>query len=243
MQRMAIQDSQLLHERIQRFAPHAITVCEIGCATGELLSALSDRGYSVSGYELSSVTSEIARTKGLAVTAGPITAEGPKFDVIFMRHVLDHTRDPIEQISTIAKRLNRRGLAILAVPNGAGLGFRLLGEYWFWYIPPAHLWYFTAASLIYFFGKSSLKPVHQFTQKGDANNLFLELGLGAARWGRKLFRGAAGELIPARPEQMPTQGSIRRALQRSTDVLYSPFSPAVDRAGLGDELWMIGRLT
>lgn len=244
MQHMAQQESRLLHRWIQEFAPDARTVCEVGCATGNLLDEMRTLGYEVSGYELSWLTSEIARQKDLDVTTGTITPGGPKVDVIFLRHVLDHTLHPDSQMEAVAQCLNPGGLVILGVPNANGPSFRLFGEYWFWFIPPAHLWYFTPASLRHFAARNGLSTILEMTQQGDANNLILEFGLAPARWIRKLLKpnGANnGELIPTRPEQTEYRGPARRYLNKITDAIYRPLGWILHPRGLGDELWVIAQ--
>lgn len=239
-------DANLIQEWLTEYAPSAQTVCEVGCARGHLLHELCRRGYKVKGYELSSVTSAFAREKlGIDVTTGEVTADGPGFDVILMRHVLEHTPDPIRQIRALAERLRPEGLLILAVPNGAGLAFRMLGEYWTWYVPPAHLWYFTARSLKRLLSDNGLELLLQETRRGDANNLILELGLGAARWIRAAVSGVtvAPGLVPQRPEDLGRSGWSRRSLNNLTNLLYFPFGVALHYAGLGDELWLVARKT
>jgi 2-polyprenyl-3-methyl-5-hydroxy-6-metoxy-1,4-benzoquinol methylase len=234
-------DIGLIEGWIKQHAPQARTVCEIGCATGNLLHELSLRGYHVSGFELSSVTSEIARRSfGLDVTTGTFRADGPQFDVILIRHVLEHTVDPVDQINAIAKRLASGGLLIIAVPNGKGIGFRMLGEYWTWYVPPAHLWYFSSRNLQNLCARAGLKQTVTMTRQGDANDPILEVGLGIARWARSLIVGSNnGSLVPQTPEELPTNGALRRGVATVTKVVAMPLSLILNPAGGGDELWLV----
>jgi SAM-dependent methyltransferase len=241
----AARDADLIQGWITRHAPAARSVCEVGCATGHLLAELGSRGYRVKGFELSSVTSEFAREKlGIDVTTGVLPADGPQFDVILMRHVLEHTPDPLDQIRTIEKRLAPGGLIILAVPNGSGAGFRLLGEFWTWYVPPAHLWYFTNRSLRRLLTDQGLSPVFEITRRGDANNLIMELGLGAARRVRaSIAPPNSDELVPQSPETLPGSGWFRRGLSQITNLAAFPLELVLHPSGLGDELWLVARKT
>src|SRR5262249_3091102 len=119
---------------------------------------------------------------GLDVVTGEFTPDGDGFDVVVMRHVLEHTRDPQAQLEAARQRLVPGGALILAVPNASGLASRVLGQYWSWYIPPAHIWYFTRPSLRRLLERTQLQPIAVATQQGDAGNPCWELLLGFGRW-------------------------------------------------------------
>jgi SAM-dependent methyltransferase len=232
------QGAQIARELARR-APGARTVCEVGCAGGWVLQELRRRGYTVKGYELSAATSRLARdAHGLDVVTGEFTPDGEPFDVILMRHVLEHTRDPLAQIAAAAARLTDGGTLFIAVPNGAGASSRLLGQYWSWFIPPAHIWYFTPRSLRALLGKAGLEPRWMQTRQGDANNPIVEAAAGVARWLRRRPSGAAGARagVPAR-EAIANRGRLR-GLITAANVVLAPIGAAMSVVGLGDELWI-----
>ena len=220
-----------------RLSPNARHLCEVGCSGGWVLDELRRRGYAVKGYEVSAATARIAREQhGLDVVTGEFTAEGERFDIILMRHVLEHTTDPLAQIRAASARLEPGGTLVLAVPNEGGISSRLLGQYWSWYIPPAHIWYFTEASLRALTARHGLTLRWSETRQGDANNPGVELAIGLARRLRAgtrtavLPRAAGGEVLA---KQRPAA-----AVTRAANVMLHPVSAIVSAAGLGDELWI-----
>ena len=222
---------------IQQWAPQARRLCEVGCSGGWALHELQRRGYTVKGYELSAATSRIAREElGLDVVTGEFTAAGETFDVVVMRHVLEHTTDPLAQLSAVAARLAPGGTLLLAVPNDGGIGSRLLGQYWSWYIPPAHIWYFTADSMRALAGRVGLDVRSIETRQGDANNPGVELAAGATRWLRQRTRSARP--APAAAGEVLGQPGWRGSVIRGANLALAPLSAVVSLAGLGDELWV-----
>lgn len=222
----------------RRFAPGAATVCEVGCSGGWALKALQRRGYTVKGYELSATTSRLARERlGLDVVTGEFTAAGEPFDVVVMRHVLEHTLSPVDQLAAAAARLTRGGLLFVVVPNGASLSSRLLGQHWSWYIPPAHLWYFTTASLTRLVGAAGLVVRDSGSRQGDANSPPVELAWGMARWMRQQRHAAAVGAATSAPERLRTKGALSRIV-RAANVVLIPVSAGIGAFGLGDELWL-----
>jgi len=226
-----------------RLAPRAATVCEVGCSGGWALKALQRRGYTVKGYELSATTSRLAREHlGLDVVTGEFTAAGEPFDVIVMRHVLEHTLSPLGQLAAAAARLTPGGLLLVVVPNGASLSSRLLGQHWSWYIPPAHIWYFTAASLTRLVGAAGLAVRELESRQGDANSPPVELAWGMARWMRQQRRTAAVVAAASSPERLRTHGPLSRIV-RAANVVMMPVSAGIGAFGLGDELWLAAART
>jgi SAM-dependent methyltransferase len=243
--RILAQADHLIRE-LKRYAPDARTLCEIGCSAGWLLNELRFRGYRVKGYELSVATSRLARDNfGLDVVTGEFTGDGECFDAILMRHVLEHTRDPLAQLVAAARRLKPGGTLFLAVPNGGGLASRVLGQYWSWYIPPAHIWYFTRPSLYCFLERVGLDSISITTRDGDAGTPCLELAVGLARCVRAtITRTAASPDMRRLGSGLGSQTAflnqrLRLALIRAAAVTFAPIGSIFARAGLADELWAV----
>ena len=234
-----------LARAFERWAAGGRRVCEVGCAGGWVLKELERRGYTVKGYELSAATSRLAReTLGLDVVTGEFTREGEAFDIVLMRHVLEHTRDPFAQIEAAAGRLADGGTLFIAAPNGAGASSRLLGQYWSWYIPPAHIWYFTAASLRALVERAGLQTRWVETRQGDANNPLVEIAAGVARRlrGRRNAGTPAAAARREEREALANRGP-HRSLVAAANIIFAPVSFAVSAIGLGDELWIAATKT
>jgi SAM-dependent methyltransferase len=228
----------------ERWAAGARRVCEVGCAGGWVLKELERRGYTVKGYELSAATSRLARdTLGLDVVTGEFTPHGEPFDIVLMRHVLEHTRDPLAQIEAAAARLADGGTLFIAAPNGAGASSRLLGQYWSWYIPPAHIWYFTPASLRALVERAGLQTRWVETRQGDANNPLVEIAAGVARRLRGTGRGGPPAAAPGEAREALANRGPHRGLVAAANTILAPVSFAVSAVGLGDELWIAATKT
>ena len=70
-----------------------------------------------------------------------------RYDLIVLRHVLEHTHRPVELLTRLGARLTNRGMLYVEVPNldaGCALVF---GRNWKgWYVP-RHIFHYTRASL------------------------------------------------------------------------------------------------
>jgi len=86
----------------------AATILDAGCATGGLLTALQEFGFSgVSGLDPSARCAEACRDRGFEAYVGSIgaaPAHMPKFDCLVLSHVLEHVYD-IPAFFTAARRL------------------------------------------------------------------------------------------------------------------------------------------
>jgi SAM-dependent methyltransferase len=125
-------------------------VLDIGTATGDLLLALRDRGFtSVHGVEPSPEAARRAReTHGLDVIAGDTrTARsfGVGFAVVSLVAVLEHIVDPRPALVEIASLLRADGLLYLVVPDVSRFSDLIDAPYQEFSVE--HINYFTSASL------------------------------------------------------------------------------------------------
>lgn len=74
-------------------------------------------------------------------------AETLGFDVIFCRHVLEHSLDPVDTIRNLTRRLNKGGCLIIEVPNVNSVWGKIFGKYYFAYYLPRHLFHFDVTTL------------------------------------------------------------------------------------------------
>jgi SAM-dependent methyltransferase len=98
-------------------------VLEIGCGTGQTLSALESVGFRVYGIDSSTPRVNLARqiirgpVLALAVERLDQSSFGTSFDLVIGHHVLEHLFDPNELFGAVRKVLRPGGLLFLAVPN------------------------------------------------------------------------------------------------------------------------------
>jgi SAM-dependent methyltransferase len=107
---------------------------DVGCAAGFLLDEARRRGWETRGVEVSRFASEYARRElNLDVFTGSLDAAKlpeQEFDAVVLYFVLEHLRDPLALLQEIHRILKPRGLLSVAVPNIAGLYFRLNRDAW-----------------------------------------------------------------------------------------------------------------
>jgi SAM-dependent methyltransferase len=121
-------------------------VLDIGCGDGAFLRRLVAAGWTgpVHGFEPGHAAAERARARGLVIeekTFEQLDAEA-EFDLIVMRHVIEHVREPRAVLDRVHRALKGGGLAYIATPDERALSARLFGRYWHGYDPPRHLWVF-----------------------------------------------------------------------------------------------------
>lgn len=121
---------------------------EIGCSTGELLTAASP-AFEATGVEADAQTSARARTRGLHCVTGTLfDAQLPTehFDAAVLYHVIEHLPSPVTAMRELQRIVKPAGWLVLEAPNIETIWFRLLGPRWRQFIPD-HLYFFSPATL------------------------------------------------------------------------------------------------
>lgn len=127
------------------------TLLDVGSGEGRFLARMRGLGWKVQGVESDGRAVEVARRNhGLEVVEADIAeANLPEgaFDVVTLRHVLEHVPDPVALLTGVHRTLRPGGLLVLLTPNVDSLGHRLLGEGWRGLEPPRHLYLFSKRTL------------------------------------------------------------------------------------------------
>ncbi len=209
---------------VERLCPARGRLLEFGASYGHSLALARDRGWEVTGVELSPTASEYARAHfGLTVfncdlADAPLTEAS--FDAIVGWHVLEHVRDPRDQLLRLARLLKPGGVLALRVPNIASFGARAAGEWWPWMCPPAHLWFFSSQTLPRLLRDCGFEVNEVRTLRGDGNNLY-QYALMAA--GNRLNNLRLRLRSRASPRPRATgQGGIREGFHRHHCARPSP---------------------
>lgn len=109
---------------VDPLAPKRGELLDIGCGTGNFLSAARAAGYQVTGIELDGNAAAFAKEKiglsgvfPLSVSEFARQYSGKKFDVISFFEVLEHQAEPGEFVENVSSCLRPRGYIALSVPN------------------------------------------------------------------------------------------------------------------------------
>ena len=150
---------------------------EIGCGRGYFLKIAKEQGWNVTGVEISEDASDFAKSKlNLNVVSGELLdAKFPdkEFDVVIMRHSLEHVSNPSEVLDEISRILGRGGgLLRITGPHIYIIASKLCGKAWEWLSPPAHLYFFSPSTLKQILQKYGFGILQINTQRGDAKNIF-----------------------------------------------------------------------
>lgn len=131
--------------------PQDTDLLEIGCGHGELLLEARNRGFQVSGVEVSTHAATVAnRCLGAqAVRVGTLdTVPLPSghFGAVVAADVIEHVRDPKGFLMRIRELLAPGGALLLVTPSLDSWTRRLLRYHWVEY-KVEHLFYFSLASI------------------------------------------------------------------------------------------------
>ena len=213
---------------VERWCPSRGRLLELGASYGHSLALARERGWDPVGVELSPTASAYARSHfGLTVYNCDL-ADAPladaSFDAVIGWHVLEHVRNPKEQLQRLSALLKPGGVLGLRVPNIASFGARAAGQWWPWMCPPAHLWFFSRETLPRLIRACGFEVIEVKTLRGDGNNLYqyalMAAGNSLNDLRLRLSRGKHGRSRPA--EQGGNGGSISVAPSPVADDVASP---------------------
>ena len=125
---------------------------EIGCGRGDLLEEFAQRGWEAHGTEYSAAPVLARQLSGNVhihnvQNLASASFDENSFDLVIVRHVLEHLYDPEGVLEEIARILKPVGRLYLVVPNFGGLVSRIFGSHWFALDVPRHLSHFSPVSL------------------------------------------------------------------------------------------------
>ena len=138
-------------------AARPASLLDIGCGAGAFLGFARDRGWEVSGTDVT--VTDAARQSGATLWEGPLSRidfKGAQFRAIRFNHVLEHTQNPLDELRRARSLVTDDGILLVGVPNIGGVSIRLkswqsrLGlkaKRWKHYGALHHLWFFTPSTL------------------------------------------------------------------------------------------------
>jgi SAM-dependent methyltransferase len=156
--------AQVVWDRLRRFTPHNFrSALDIGCGLGWNLHHIRQQlpGLAIAGIEPSEqcaahFTGEIGGELIASDVDTPWHLDHPgQYDLIVMRHVLEHMLDPVAVLNKIHHSLSPQGYAYIAVPDMMHPDGSL-ANFWFRCV---HTYYFSAPTLSRAAALAGLEPV------------------------------------------------------------------------------------
>jgi len=80
-----------------------------------------------------------------------------KYDVIILRHVLEHSYYPVKLMKYLSKRLSKNGIIYVEVPNLDSACAKIFGKYWKNYYVPRHIFNYSKSSFLRIINKAGLE--------------------------------------------------------------------------------------
>ena len=162
---------------LERFKTHNISftnakkILDIGSGAGENLMAFKQEYSQLEcyGIEPSLASQKLLKQQNINIIADDVDSDWEKthrgkFDIIIMRHVLEHFLNPLEVLKKVNGVLNKNGILYIAVPNNL---VEKRNEGW---LRVAHTYYFNKFTLTLILNKASLK-INSIFSKDEFSNL------------------------------------------------------------------------
>ena len=122
---------------------------DIGCNEGQGLQIYKQNGFMAEGLELNDRAASAARKRGFRVYADSLETFHPEhlYDVVVLSHVLEHSVNPREMLTHVARILKPDGQTWISCPNIESCQQNIFGRYWINWHVPFHITFFSAATL------------------------------------------------------------------------------------------------
>ncbi len=139
------------------------SVLDIGCSIGYVVAAGQTLGLRAAGTDISQTACAAAQQRGLDVRQGggdALPFADAAFDLVVMRHVLEHTPKPHDFLADVTRVLTQAGAVLILVPDPGYWKARVFPKTYRYYRPDdlgrQHFVYYTISSL------SRLLQMHGF---------------------------------------------------------------------------------
>ncbi len=134
-------------EYIQTIVEPPARILDLGASTGEFVKILRDKGYDVSGCELSPEARRMAKKKFGFDFYSSLDQIEDVYDLVTGIEVVEHLVNPLNILDKVYQVLGPGGIAYLSTPNSDGLNAKLSREKWREAVRPFHLVLFNYSSM------------------------------------------------------------------------------------------------
>ncbi len=226
-------NARRIRRLIATLSPPPARCLEIGPGSGALLAELERAGFVAGGFDSSEIVAHAvrARIRGRVHWGRleALAASAPPYDIVVMRHVLEHMARPDVSLAAVRALLRPHGLLYVAVPNIAAPEASLPG--WTAY-QPYHLHYFTPPNLRRLLGRAGFDIVRTRTREPFSGwvNAIINTVLGAAEPSASPASRRAGTLR--------TAYGIARVI---AGTILWPIRLIQGLCGLGEEIEVVAR--
>lgn len=134
-----------------RYLSPEATLLDVGCGVGQFMGTMKALGWKVFGVDTDERVVEMAQAAGLDVRCGLLETLGlpdASFNVITLRHVIEHVSDPTALLGEVRRLLKPGGLLCIATPNANSKGHAEFGAHWLGLDVSRHMQLFTKQSLV-----------------------------------------------------------------------------------------------
>jgi hypothetical protein len=162
------------------------TLVDVGCGTGELVTAALRRGIRAIGADAASTPPALLGADRSVRFDFDTYALAVRADTVVLRHVLEHARDPFAMLARLREHGARRFYVV--VPDAGSREARLLGAAWYLWDPPRHLWHFDRGTLARVCARAGLAIVEEGSDAASilAPSVYRALRLGG--WPASIYR-------------------------------------------------------
>lgn len=135
--------------RVEKMCPAKGKIFDLGAGPGFFLDEARKSGWEIYGSEASTWGRRYAKEKsGINLYTLNGLNEFPDhfFEVITILDVIEHVAHPADLLRLINAKLKPGGILVITTPRFESITRKILGQRWY-FMFPAHLWYFTRKSL------------------------------------------------------------------------------------------------
>lgn len=135
-----------------------LTLLDVGCGTGWTSAFWQRNDFNVTGLEPSEKRGQLAHERyGIRIIPQYLehAAVEEKFDVIVLRHVIEHFASPYDMVKKAISLLADGGVMVLIVPNIDCIGKFIFDADWTWVLP-WHCTFFNPRSLVTLLNRAGL---------------------------------------------------------------------------------------